>query len=166
MTSAHAAPAGWLPWLADLLRHLPLPALALGLPLAATLERVQSQAVAEALAEPCMTAARARGVSERQVLWRHAVKLGAKPVAAMAGLLGGMLLSGSFAVELVTSWPGLGRLTYDALRARDLYLAAGCVSAAAGFLVVGLLASDLALAALDPRITPRSARPLPPVVTT
>ena len=70
----------------------------------------------------------------------------------MGGLLAGTLLSGSFAVELVTSWPGLGRLTYDALVFRDFYLAAGCATAAALLLAVGVLASDLLAAAVDPRV--------------
>jgi peptide/nickel transport system permease protein len=86
------------------------------------------------------------------MLWRHAWRLGAKPVAALAGIIAGTLLSGSFAVELVTSWPGLGRLTYDALVNRDIYLAAGCAAAAAVFLECGIVVSDLLLAAVDPRI--------------
>lgn len=152
MTSS-AAHESWLAAAWDLVRHLPVPALALGLPLAAAIERLQAQAIADALAHPCMTAALARGVSSRDVLWRHALRLGVKPVAAAAGVFAGTLLSGSFAVELVTSWPGLGRLTYDALVARDLYLAAGCASAAAAFLALGLLSSDIALALADPRTT-------------
>ena len=64
----------------------------------------------------------------------------------------GALLSGSFAVEYVTSWPGLGRLTFDALRARDIYLVAGCATAGALFLAVGSFVSDLLLALADPRV--------------
>jgi len=152
MTSLALADAGWLWRLHDLARHLPLPALALGLPLAATIERVQSQALAEALDEPCMTAVLARGVPPAELLWRHAWRLSARPVCAVVGMVGGAMLSGSFAVELVTAWPGLGRLTYDALGARDVYLAAACASAAAVFLAFAVLASDLLLAILDPRI--------------
>ena len=55
-------------------------------------------------------------------------------------------------VEYVTAWPGLGRLMYDALRARDIYLVAGCAAAGAGFLALGTLAGDLLLAATDPRV--------------
>jgi len=153
MTSLASPADGWSWWVRDLAWHVPLPAMAVGLPLAATLERVQSQALADALAEPCMTAALARGVSRRRLLWRHAWPLSAKPVTAVLGLMGGALLSGSFAVELVTAWPGLGRLTYDALGARDIYLAAACASAAAAFLAVGILGSDLLLAIVDPRVT-------------
>jgi peptide/nickel transport system permease protein len=63
----------------------------------------------------------------------------------------GTLLSGSFAVEVVTAWPGLGSLMLDALRTRDVFLVAGCAGAGAVFLAVGNLISDLALAAIDPR---------------
>ena len=70
-----------------------------------------------------------------------------------AGLVVGTLLSGSFAVEIITAWPGLGRLMLDALRARDLYLVAGCAAAGSVFLAAGTLMSDAALAAVDPRAT-------------
>ena len=152
MTSMTLGSEGWLEWARDVARHVPVPVLALALPFAATLERVQSQAIRQALADPSLIAALARGLSFRQVLWRHAWRLSAKPVAAVAGPIGGGLLSGSFAVEIVTSWPGLGRLTYDALTFRDIYLAAGCATAAAVFLAIGILVSDILLAWADPRL--------------
>jgi peptide/nickel transport system permease protein len=150
--------APWIARAADLARHLIVPALALALPLAAALERVQSQAVAEALEDPSILAALARGVSRRRALWVHAARLAGKPVAAVSGLMVGALLSGSFAVEIITSWPGLGRLTYDALVARDIYLAAGCATAAAVLLAIGIVGSDVALAYLDPRLRTGAAR--------
>jgi peptide/nickel transport system permease protein len=152
MTTLSMQHSGWPEWIRDVAWHVPLPALALALPFVAMLERVQSQAIAQALSEPSMIAAMARGLSYRRMLWRHAWRLGAKPVAALAGLIAGTLLSGSFAVELVTSWPGLGRLTYDALMNRDIYLAAGCAAAAAVFLECGIVLSDVLLAIVDPRI--------------
>lgn len=148
------APAseGLLAWLVSLAWHLPLPALALALPLAATFERVQAQALAEALASPAVQAARARGVPPHVIVARHAWRLSLKPVAAVGGLAFGGLLSGSFAVEMVTSWPGLGRLTLDALRMRDLPLVAGCATAGTLVLSIGLLAADLVTAWSDPRV--------------
>jgi ABC-type dipeptide/oligopeptide/nickel transport system permease component len=137
---------------ADVARHLALPALALGLPLAAVIERVAAQAIREALAEPSIVAARARGVPERDIRWRHALRLAAAPILAVGGTVAGALLSGSVAVELVTSWPGLGRLTFDALAARDADLAAGCAIAASVGLGLAILAADIALAAVDPRV--------------
>jgi peptide/nickel transport system permease protein len=72
-------------------------------------------------------------------------------VAAVYGLVVGTLLSGSFAVEMITSWPGLGLLMLDALRSRDVYLVAGCAAAGSVFLAMGTLLSDVALAVVDPR---------------
>ena len=156
MTSADAAAArGWLEGAADIARHMILPTLAIALPLAATIERLQSQAMAETMEERFIAAAAARGVPPRRVLWRHALKPSLRPVAAIFGLVFGNLLSGSFVVEIVTSWPGLGRLMFDALRSRDLYLVAGCAAAGGVFLALGALASDAALAAIDPRLRGR-----------
>jgi ABC-type dipeptide/oligopeptide/nickel transport system permease component len=148
---AAAAGPGELETAGAVLRHVPLPALALALPIAAALERLQSRAMAEALREPSVTAARARGVSRRRSTWVHAFRLSLKPVVGVLGIVIGTVLSGSFIVEYVMSWPGLGGLMYDALVARDLYLAAGCAASGAVFLAVGLLAADVALAFVDPR---------------
>ena len=161
-----AARTGWLPaggmtsgadltgaaWLADVLWHLPLPALALALPLAATFERQQSTALAEALATPAVQAARARGVGEGQIVRRHAWRLSLKPVLALGGLAMAALLGGAFVVETIAAWPGLGRLTYDALRARDIPLVAGCALAGSTVLAIGLFVSDVLTAWADPRV--------------
>ena len=159
-----AARTGWLPIsgmrsatvpaegaLLDLLRHLVVPVAAIGLPLAATLERMQSQAMSEVIGQPFVLAALARGVPWSRIVWRGALKVALRPVAAVYGLVIGSLLSGSFAVEVITAWPGLGSLMLQALRTRDIYLVAGCAGAGALFLAGGTLVSDLALAALDPR---------------
>jgi peptide/nickel transport system permease protein len=135
----------------DLLHHLVVPAAAIALPLAAMLERLQSQAMSEVAGEPFILATLARGVPRSRVLWRDALKPALRPVAAVYGLMVGTLLSGSFAVEVITAWPGLGRLMLDALRARDVYLVAGCAGAGALFLAIGTLMSDLALGVVDPR---------------
>lgn len=152
MTSVDASGAGWAAWARDLLWHLPVPVLALALPIAATLERLQAQATAEALGEPFVVAALARGVPWRRLIWRDLLRVAIRPVASIYGLVLAGLLSGSFVVEIVTSWPGLGRLMYDALKARDLYLVAGCAAAGSIFLAIGSVLSDLALAAADPRL--------------
>jgi peptide/nickel transport system permease protein len=135
----------------DLLHHLVVPAAALALPIAAMFERLQAQAMRETIAAPFVRAAAARGVPRSRIVWRNALKAALRPVAAVYGLVIGTLLSGSFVVEVITSWPGLGSLMLDALRARDVYLVAGCAGAGALFLAFGTLVSDLALAAVDPR---------------
>jgi peptide/nickel transport system permease protein len=152
MVSASAHDAAWAVWLGDILRHVTLPALALALPLAATLERLQSQAMTVALREPFVAAAAARGLSTDQAALRHGWPVSLGAVLGVYGLMIGTLFSGSFIVEVVTSWPGLGRLMYDGLRARDLYLVAGCSAAGAVFLAAGTLLSDLLLAIADPRV--------------
>ena len=159
-----AARTGWLPaggmtsgdrtglgWLVDLAWHVPVPALALALPLAAMFERQQAAALAESLALPAVQAARARGLPAARVLFRHAWRLSLKPVAALGGLALAALLGGAFVVEMIAAWPGLGRLTYDAMLARDLPMVAGCAVAGSAVLSAGLLLSDLAVAAADPR---------------
>ena len=159
-----AARTGWLPFSGiqsasvaqgngalDFLRHLVVPALALALPLAAVFERLQAQAMGDTIGAPFALAALARGVSRQRVVWRDALKPSLRPIAGMYGLVIGTLLSGSFAVEVITSWPGLGSLMLDALRARDVYLVAGCAGAGALFLACGTLISDVALAVVDPR---------------
>jgi len=144
--------SGWLASLAAHLRYLVLPIVALALPMAASLERLQSRAMREALAEPSVLAARARGLSAQQVIWRHGFRLSLKPVLAIYGVIVGSILSGSFVVEIVMSWPGLGALMYEALVARDLYLVAGCAAVGSLFLAAGVLGSDLLLAVVDPRL--------------
>jgi peptide/nickel transport system permease protein len=152
MTSVNAVDLSWSAWLLDVARHLPLPALALALPLAATFERLQAQSMAETVSHPFVLAAIARGVPANQVIVRHAWRASLRPICAVYGLAIGALLSGSFVVEYVTAWPGLGRLMYEALRARDIYLVAGCAAMGALFLAIGSLIADILLAAADPRV--------------
>lgn len=132
--------------------RLLLPTLALALPIAAVLERLQARSLAEALAEPSIVAAIGRGIPRRRVIWRHGLRLSLKPVLAIYGLLVGAVLSGSFVVEIVMSWPGLGDLMFEALASRDLFLVAGCGAAVACFVALGVLLADLALFAVDPRV--------------
>lgn len=132
--------------------HLVLPSLALAVPLAATFERLQAAAIADAMDERFVLGARARGLSWSRIVWRDVWRVALAPVTAVYGLAAGQLLSGALAVELVTSWPGLGRLMFEALGTRDVPLAAGCAAAAALFLAGWTMASDVALAAIDPRL--------------
>ncbi len=152
MTSVDVVDASWSAWMLDVARHLPLPALALALPLAATFERLQSQAMSEAIHQPFVVAAMARGVMWRQLLLDHAWRASLRSMCAIYGLAIGALLSGSFVVEYVTAWPGLGRLMYEALRARDIYLVAGCAAMGGLFLAFGSVVADLLLFAADPRV--------------
>lgn len=161
-----AARTGWFPvggmsssdgvlpgghW-SDLAAHLPLPVLALALPIAATFERLQSAAIGEQIHQPFVAAAAARGVPPARLVLRHAWPASVKSIAAIYGVAAGSLLSGSFAVEYATAWPGLGRLMYDALQARDIYLVAGCAAVGGALVSLGMLLGDVLLALSDPRV--------------
>ena len=156
MVSSTASDQTWSVWMLDVLRHLPLPVLALALPMAATFERLQSQSMADAVHQPFVLAAIARGVPATRALLRHAWPSSLRPICGVYGLAIGVLLSGSFIVEFVTAWPGLGRLTFEALRARDVYLVAACAASGAAFLALGTMTGDLLLAAADPRVRQES----------
>ena len=104
----------------DLLSHMIVPVAALALPLAAMFERLQSQAMSEVAGQPFVIATLGRGVPLSRVIWRDALKNALRPIASVYGLVIGTLLSGSFAVEAITAWPGLGQLMLNALRARDV----------------------------------------------
>jgi peptide/nickel transport system permease protein len=152
MTSNAGIDPTWSAWLADLARHIPIPALALALPLTAMLERLQSEAIENAVHEPFVAASRARGVDGRGAILHHAWPVSLRPVLGFYGIMVGTVFSGSFAVEVVTSWPGLGRLMFDALKARDLFLVAGCAATGAFFLAAGTFIADIVLAWTDPRV--------------
>lgn len=126
--------------------------LALGLPAAALVERLQARALSEALDQTCLRAALARGIPRALVTWRHAWPLSLPPVLGVGGVIASHLLSGALAIELVTARPGLGRLTYEALVARDLDLAAGCAAAAALIVGAATLAADVLQWWVDPRL--------------
>jgi len=152
MTSSAGVEMTWAQWLADLARHLPLPALAPAIPMAATLARLQPHAIESASHESFVAPSRARGVDRMRSILRHAWPVSLRPVLGLYGVMIGTLFSGSFVVEVVTSWPGLGQLMFAALRARDLFLVAGCAATGAFFLAAGTLISDLLLAYTDPRV--------------
>ena len=108
--------------------------------------------MAEAVSAPFVRAARARGVGMESALLRHAWPSSLRSVLGLYGFMIGTLFSGSFVVEIVTSWPGLGRLMIEGLRAHDLYLVAGCAATGALFLAIGTFAADVLLAFVDPRV--------------
>jgi peptide/nickel transport system permease protein len=91
-------------------------------------------------------------VPRRRLILGHAWRASLRSICAVYGLAIGALLSGSFIVEYIAAWPGLGRLMYEALRARDIYLVAGCAAMGGVFLALGGLIADLLLATADPRI--------------
>jgi peptide/nickel transport system permease protein len=142
---------------ADLARHLALPAAALVAGILPVLVRHVRSAVADALRAPFVRVARAHGLSEARVLFRHALPAAANPLVSLLGLSLAGLVSMSLLVEVVMGWPGLGPLMLEAILARDLHLVIGAVLVSAVFLLLGNLAADLLLTVVDPRIRAEDA---------
>lgn len=138
--------------LLDLLHHLALPVLVLGVFSAAGTARYLRNNLAEVLSQDYILAARARGLPERLVQWRHALRNGLLPVVTLAGLSLPFLLGGAVATEVVFAWPGMGRVTVEAIFARDYPVIMGTTALAAILAVAGNLLADLAYGAVDPRI--------------
>ena len=136
----------------DLLRHLALPALVVGLiPLASRMRQMRGNLL-DVLRLDYVTTARAKGLDERTVVFKHALRNAINPLITLFGYTLGALLSGSFVAEIIFSWPGLGRITLDALLTQDQYLVLGSVLMASVVLVLGNLCADVLLAIADPRI--------------
>jgi peptide/nickel transport system permease protein len=132
--------------------HLVLPALTLGVSMAGILARITRASVLDALAEDYIRTARAKGMSRWRVLANHALRNALLPVITVAGLQLGTLLAGALITETIFAWPGLGRLTVDAIAARDYPVIQGCILAISiGYLVVNT-GTDLLYALADPRI--------------
>jgi peptide/nickel transport system permease protein len=140
--------------LADLSRHLALPALTLVVATIAVTLRHQRSAMLEVLHADWLRTARAKGVGERAVLRRHAWRAALGPVVNLLGLWLPALVTGAVFTEAVFAWPGLGSLAADAVLARDYPLAMGCAALVATAVVLGSLAADLLQALLDPRVRP------------
>jgi len=144
-----------MPWGArvkDVAFHLVLPVTALVLGIVPALVRYVRASVADALGAPFVRAARAHGIPERRVLFRHVLPAAANPLISLFGLSLAGLLSMSLLVEVVMSWPGLGPLLLEAILARDFHLVLGPVLASTVLLLGGNLLADLVLAVADPRI--------------
>ena len=139
-------------WLSNKPGSLALPVIALAVPVAAMLERLQSQSSAEAAHSTSILAAAARGIPSSRLTWIHAARQSLRPVLGVYGVVVATLFSGSIAVETITSWPGLGRLTLDAVLDRDLFLVSGCALAGAVLIAASNLAADLLRLAIDPRL--------------
>lgn len=152
LASVGAADWAFWPRLADRAWHLVLPASVLGLASAAAMARFVRAGVLDNLGRQFVNAARARGAAPGRVLWVHALRNALLPVITLVGMSLPVLLSGSLVTEVVFAWPGMGRLTYDAIRAQDFPVVLATTLLATLLVVVGNLVADLAMLAADPRI--------------
>ncbi|TDE37543.1 ABC transporter permease [Antarcticimicrobium sediminis] len=148
--------AGWDKGLWVGLHSLTLPAIALALPQAAILARVMRSALLDILGEDFMRTARAKGLSRRQALWRHAVRNAMIPVLTIIGLQFSFLLAGSIIIEQVFYLPGLGRLVFQAISARDLIVVESVVMLLVFAVIAVNFLVDLAYALVDPRLRQRT----------
>ena len=134
------------------LLHLVLPALTLGAALAAILTRMVRTAMMEELSSDYVRTARAKGLPESAVLFRHAFRNALIPIVTILGLQFGTLLAGTIVTESIFAWPGVGRLAVQAIQARDYPLLQGCILfIALSYIVVNLL-TDVVYALVDPRV--------------
>ena len=149
---------GWLPVSGagvgpiDFLRHLVLPAITLGLGMAAILTRMVRTSMLEELGQDYIRTARAKGLPEHVVVLRHALRNALNPVLTVIGLQFGSLLAGAIVTETIFGWPGIGRLTLSAISNRDYALVQGCILTVGLTYVVVNLLTDAAYAVADPRM--------------
>lgn len=149
---------GWLPSQGmgeggmDLVKSLILPAITLGTMSAATITRMTRSSMLEVIRQDYVSTARAKGVSERTVTFRHMLRNALIPIVTAVGLQFGQLLGGSMLTETVFSWPGLGRLMVDSIKSKDIPLVLGSVVFMAVMFSIVNLVVDIIYAFIDPRI--------------
>lgn len=147
---------GWDAGVLPALKSLTLPAIALALPQAAILARVMRSALIDVIGEDYMRTARAKGLTARQALWRHGVRNAMIPVLTIIGLQFSFLLAGGIIIEQVFYLPGLGRLIFQSISARDLIVVESITMLLVFAVIVVNFAVDLAYAAVDPRLRART----------
>jgi ABC-type dipeptide/oligopeptide/nickel transport system permease component len=150
---AFAVKLNWLPALGyGEPKHLLLPALALSLGIAPTYARLLRASMIEVLNRPYVTFARAKGLNERVIVLRHALRNALIPFVTVFGMSVAHILTGAVVVETIFAWPGVGKLVVDAILSRDFPVVQAFVLLAAIFFVLANLLVDLSYLLLDPRI--------------
>jgi len=138
--------------LADLLRHLIMPAVTLAVVATGVIARLTRTAMLEVLRQDYIRTARAKGVAERRVIYRHAFKSALVSVIPVIGIQAGFVIGGAVYIETVFQWPGIGRMLVNAIATRDLLLVQGGVLVVAASYVLFNLLADIAQTLLDPRL--------------
>ncbi len=136
----------------DLLRHMILPATALAAVATGVVARLSRGAMLEVLRQDYIRTARAKGVGEGGVIWRHALRAAMVSIIPVLGIQAGFVLSGAVYIEVVFQWPGVGRMLVDAILKRDLMLVQGGVTFVAACYVLFNIIVDVAQSLIDPRI--------------
>lgn len=136
----------------DVLKHLLVPAIVLGTASMASLTRIMRGQMIEAMRSDYIRTARAKGLKNNKVVYKHAFRNAINPMITMFGMQISVLLSGAALTETVTGWPGLGKMMLTAVRSKDLYLAMAGLMIGSVLLIAGNLLADILLAVSDPRI--------------
>ena len=151
MTNVRNTSSGWM-YVTDVAWHAILPITTLTLVYIAEQFRLTRSRMLEVLSQDYITTARAKGVKERGVLFKHALRNALLPVVTITGLRMGTFFTGAILTEFVYGWPGVGRLMFDSVFSRDYPVILGCFAFISIFVIVGSLIIDLLYAELDPRI--------------
>jgi peptide/nickel transport system permease protein len=151
MRAADASGGGWLD-VVDVLWHLILPTLTLALVYLAQYSRLARSSMLDVLGSDFIRTARAKGLAERVVLYKHALRNAVLPVITVLGLQFGNVLAGAILVETVFNWPGLGRLAFESVLRRDYPTILGVLVFSSIVVIVMNLLTDLAYRLVDPRI--------------
>ena len=136
----------------DILWHLIIPATALSIGSIASLQRIMRGNMLEALGQKYILTARAKGLPEKRVVYRHALRNAINPLITLLGYEFSALLSGAALTEIICSWPGLGSLMLTAVRSKDIYLVMASMMMGGVLFIIGNLIADIVLAKVDPRI--------------
>ncbi len=136
----------------DVARHLIIPGTVLGISAIASLQRIMRGNMLEELRQKYVITARAKGLPENQVIYKHALRNAINPLITIFGYEFSSLLSGAALIEIITGWPGLGNIMLDAVRSQDIFLVMGNMLIAGVMLIIGNMIADILLAAADPRI--------------
>ncbi|MBG1268920.1 ABC transporter permease [Nostoc sp. WHI] len=152
MTSINHSELSWFGKILDVGWHMILPTIALSITSFAGLQRITRGELLDVLRQDYIQTARAKGLPENRVIYVHALRNAINPLITLLGFELASLLNGAFIAEFFFNWPGLGRLTLQALQAQDLYLLMASLIMGAVLLIVGNLIADLMLKAADPRI--------------
>jgi len=151
MTSARFA-GGYFAYIGDVLYHLVLPAFTLAIIFLAQYSRLSRASMIDVLGADYVRTARAKGVSETKVVFKHALRNAVLPIITVAGIQFGNLISGALLVESVFNWPGMGRLAFDSVLRRDYPTLLGILFFAALMVIIANLLTDLSYRFADPRI--------------
>jgi peptide/nickel transport system permease protein len=153
MTAGHAG--NTVQVLIDILHHLVLPASTLGIILIGPFSRLSKTSMLEVIGSDYIRTARAKGLPEHKVIFKHALRNAILPILTMAGLQLGRLLAGAVLVETVFSWPGMGRLMFEGILRRDYPLIMGILFFSSVVVILVNLITDVMYSVLDPRIRHR-----------